>query len=407
MNKYVFLAGLATLSLYGTLPATAAKQVATYAEAKPHIGADGFILFAYADGWDAFSKQRCEKLMADPVIQKAAGGALLIPMPIPEQPDEARKKQQEERLAGLSLPGSHSYPALFFYNNKSQHYATLMGSEVARGEAQPLARLISTRLEAGHKRERLLAEAEKLQGPAKAAKLVKAYQVEGLNWPGKWVANELAKLDPDDRSGARRSWNFSGHGFTGKISGMELKEALAEVDKILKDNAYTDRQKQQACAAALGVLRRKGGNDCAAEFKRYARSMAMYGPETPEGQAAAYVLREWAPGLRYGKGWSPSTLTLDTKPVEMEGPLPIRDAGTYTVTFTYRGGAWALGILAVELYDGKTKVAEDRHEGSAGNNSRNNVYTLKVDKPLKQPRLFISTNMKQRDSSGSITIEKK
>ncbi len=404
MHQFLVPALLAALTLSCSLPATAARVCATYAEAKAHMGADGFILVAYADGWDAFSQQRCEQLMAERCILKAAGQAVLIPMPIPEQPDEARKKQQQELFAGLKLPGAHSYPALFFFNNKAEHYATLCGGCVSRGDAPELARLISARLAAGKERERLLAEAAGLQGSERAARLARAYQVEGLNWPGQWLARELTKLDPQDQSGAVRSWNFNGHGFAKRISALELGAGLAEVDKILADKAFTERQKQQACAAAIGLLRRKGGSSCGAQFKHYAGLMAKYGPETPEGQAAAYVLREWAPGLRYGKGWSSASLSLDTRPVEMEGVLPIREAGTYSVTFTYRSGPVGLSILAVELYDGKTKVAEDRHEGFAGHHSRDNVYTLKLRKPIKEPHLFITTNMDRRDSAGDITI---
>lgn len=67
--------------------------------------------------------------------------------------------------------------------------------------------------------------------------------------------------------------------------------------------------------------------------------------------------------------------------------------------------AW---FMAVELYDGKTKVAEDRHAGSSGHKQSNNVYTLNVSKVVKKPRLYVTFDMEtNRDSYGRITVTKK
>ncbi len=403
--KTLFFPALLTpLLLCAPLPA--AQQMASYAEAKPHIGADGCIFFAYADGWDAHSKQRCEALMADPAILKAARKAILIPLPIPEYADEARKQRQTELCGGLQVPGAPSYPALIFFNHRGQHYATLSGSEVTRGKPAELAALLSRRLAGGRERNRLLAEAEKAQGPARAALLFKAYQIDGLTWGGRDITQQIARLDPKDESGAVRARNFNAYGFAKALDEKELGQALAEVERMLEDKAYTDRQKQLICAAAIGTLRRRGNHEEAQKIRRYAELMAKYAPDTPEGKAAGYVLREWIPALRYSDGWTPAALPIGTTPVELVGPLPIREAGTYTVTFTYSRGPLALSIRAVELYDGRTKVAEDRHDGWAGNQHRNNVYTLTVRNRVKNPHLFITTDMERRDSWGRISIKK-
>ena len=64
-------------------------------------------------------------------------------------------------------------------------------------------------------------------------------------------------------------------------------------------------------------------------------------------------------------------------------------------------------MKAVELYDGDTKVAEDRHDGTTGEKNHKNTYDLKVETPVKNPRLLITFNMNNnRDSYGRISIIK-
>ncbi len=68
------------------------------------------------------------------------------------------------------------------------------------------------------------------------------------------------------------------------------------------------------------------------------------------------ILSDWIPGLRYGNGWNPSCLPEEPRAVEMEGRLPIREAGTYDVTFQYTSGRMMLIVQGVELYDGKITI---------------------------------------------------
>ncbi len=406
MNKYLFTALIAALALYSPQPAQAARKATSYAKAKSGIRADGCIFFAYADGWDTFSKQRCEQLIANPAILKAAGNAVVIPLPIPENPDEARRKKQQKITGDLKIPGAFSYPALIFFDGQEQHCGTLFGSVINSGSTEEIARQVSEYLVKIRERARLLKEAESASGPAKAGLLCKAYLIDGLARPNFDLSKELAQLDPGDSSGARRCWNFDGYAFAANVEEMELEAGLAEVEKVLKDDLYTNRQKQQACTAAIGTLRRKAGIARAADIAHYTSLMEKFDPTTPEAKAASYIRNEWIPSLHYGVGWTPASLPSDTTPVELVGDLPIKEAGSYNVTFTYTGGSQALNIVAVELYDGKMKVSQDRHSGTAGNQHSNNVYTIKANQQVNEPHIFITTDMPQRDSYGKITIEK-
>ncbi len=407
MKTFLFSLFLVSVALLAPMPLQAVAQAQTGAKAKALVKDDGYIIFAYAEGWDAFSEARCKKLMEASAIRKAAGQAVFMPLPIPEQPDEARRKKQEELLGGLKVPGVRSYPALILIDKDGWHYATLMGREVSRGSMAEVAALVADRMKKGKERRRLVAQVEQLEGTARAVPMFKAYQIDGLTWMDKGTVAALRRLDPNNETGVISALDFNGYGFANNIAKNGIQAGMEQVDKMLENPAYTPRQKQQMCAAAIGMLRRQGGLAEAEAMRRYAKLMQKLVPESPEGRAAARILREWIPGLRYGNGWNPSSLPTEPTAVEMEGELPIRAAGTYTVTFQYTSGAMMLIVQGVELYDGKKKVAEDIHRGTSGNNNWQNVYTLTVPKAVKNPRLLIRLGQKERDSYGKITIERK
>ncbi len=395
--------------LLAAQPGLAAEQAANSTQAQKMVKENGYIIFAYADGWDDYSQARCEALMKNGAIRKAAGDAVLMPLPIPERPDEARRRKQDELRGGLNIPGCMSYPALIFLDKEGEHYASLEGRAVARGSEAELAALIEKRVAAGQERARLIAASADatLDGPARARRLFEAYQLEGLTWGGRNLAARLEELDPEDVSGVVRAQRFDAYGFSAKVSAMSVAEGVAEVDKMLADPAYTARQKQLMCAAALGMLRRRGGLAEAEGMRRYAVRMQELVPDSPEGRAAAKILRDWIPGLRYGRGWSPGCIPTSPTPLEMGGELPIREAGEYEVTFQYTRGRMALVVHAVTLCDGACKVAEDVHRGVAGHQPWKNVFILSVPAEVKEPHLFITLGQGDRDSHGNISIRKR
>ncbi len=388
-------------------PAQAVQVVTNGAEAKSMVKEDGYVIFTFADGWDEYSRKACQDLMADDAVRKAAGDAVMMALPYPESPDEERKKKQQELLGGLNVPTPHSFPALVLLDKQGRHYATIFGRPVARVDAAAVAGLLADRMKKWRERVRLLAESEKAaDGAQKARLLFNAYQLEGLSWAGKDFGKRLSKLDPKDSSGVLRAWNFKPYDFAKALNEKSLKDGLAEVEKRLADPVYTPQQKQRICAAAVGLIRRKGGLDDAQTMRKYVKRMKEYAPNTPEGKAADFIMRQWIPGLNYGRGWNPSCIPAKQRELELDGNLPIKDAGNYVVRFNYGSGSMGLTIYAVTLYDGDKKVAEDRHEGFAGRNSKNNAYKLTVPKRVLNPRLMITLGQDKRDSYGKIVIEK-
>ncbi len=384
----------------------AAQVVKNGAEAKKLVKDDGYVFFLYADGWDEYSRKCCETLMTHEAVLKAAGDAVLVPLPYPENPNEARKEQQKQLLDGLDVPTPWSFPALVLLDKEGKYYATIYGTPVARAKADQVAELLSDRIKKGKERRRLLVESANAAAPAQKSRLLyQAYQLDGLSWANDLGA-QLAKVDPQDESGAQRALRFNAYDFAGNIGKNGMAAGLEEAEKMLADDAYSATQKQRICAAVVGMMRRDAGLKDADTMKKYIRRMRDYAPETAEGQAASLIMRDWVPGLSYGKGWSPNCIPLTKETMQMEGKLPITDTGTYLVTFKYEWGGAGLVVFGVELYDGDTKVAEDMHEGFAGNNSNNNVYRLSVPKKLNKPKLMITLGQDNRDTYGKITIEK-
>lgn len=104
-------------------------------------------------------------------------------------------------------------------------------------------------------------------------------------------------------------------------------------------------------------------------------------------------------------GWCPRVLPSNYVAKELHGPLPISRPGTYELTFTYTSGNHALRVLAVELYDGQQIVAQDFHAGQTGHKHLNNSYRLKVHRPVKEPRIFVTFDMtEENDSYGNISL---
>lgn len=375
-------------------------------EAKAKVTDDGYILFAYAETWDTYGKKVVRKLIKSKKVTKAAGSAILLPYAMDQALNEEARKAFQAKWEGLKIPNADNYPALLLLDRNGRHYSTICGPFMIQAEPAKVAKLISERMDAKRKQDELMRQAAEAKGQEKARLLAQACNIKNITRPDNYE-KQLRAADSNDESGAVRQVTFNPWAFVESKIKEEPNAVLAELDTMLADPAYTDDQKQVFCACAIGTLRRIGGPAAAKRMSEYARKLESYGKDTVLGRSAAIAEREWVSKLTYADGWQPEVLPKDFTPVELEGELPISSPGTYTVIFKYRRGRHALFVKAVELYDGDTKVAEDRHDGTTGDKDNKNTYDLKVDTPVKNPRLLITFDMKtKRDSYGRISIIK-
>ena len=408
--KYTLLSLVAAVAM---LPCQAVQYADTYEAAKELVKDDGFIVFAYAEDWDKFSKHVCDKLMESEAVQKAAGEAVFMRAPIPNFMNEERKKADKERFGPMQVGDAPSYPAIIILNKEGKPASIISGAFMRKAQPKKVSKMISERLEGMKKRDALLAQAATAKGIEKAKLLGESTDIPDIT-PydniGR-IAKEISNLDPEDKSGWSRRLKdpFS---FVGEIVGIERdkakgwEQALDKVKEYLKDPVYTTKQKQALHALAIGLLRRHAGLKGQAEIIKHSKELEALDKKSYVGRSAQYAEREWATGFNLSEGWTPAIMQTSPDPVELEGPLPIKAPGTYTITFIYEKGSDAACISAVTLNDGDTKVAEDRHEGFAGKQKNTNTsYKLKVDAPLKNPHLYIEFNQKGKNNSfGHISI---
>lgn len=407
MNKSIKALALALVMLPSL--AVAYPKADTFEQAKTKIKDDGLVVvFVHADGWDKHSKKTVDRMMKDADVSKALKDDVVMTLALPNTWSEKFDARLKERFGKLRVPTPDSIPGINVYTKEGRVLASLSIPFKERKKPAVLAKRIAELKKAHARQSKLMAQAEQASGPEKARLLGEAAFVNGVSRPDN-VQKMIQQADPDNKSGMVQviSLNLP-HYAIGTADTKDWQKSLADVKDLMKNPLFNKEQQQQLCCIAIGLLRRHGGMQHKEEMKKMIARLREIDPDSILGQSAIDAERMWVRELNLVEGWSPQVIPADTTPVEVAGPLPIKGAGTYEVGFTYRKGPHAAYIEAVELYDGATKVAEDRHKGSAGIKHSNNVYTLKVASALKKPRLMVTFNMKQnRDSYGSITVSAK
>ena len=400
---------LLTLALaLAPLTATAYQKAENIDQAKTMVTDDGYAIVMYARDWDKYSKKTAEFMMADPAVTKALGNAVVMTMDVPNVTLKEEHDVNKQRFGNLDLSFPNVYPAIILYDKNGRRLTDIFIPFAERKNPTAIAEKVATAMTAARKQAKLLTQAESAQGVEKARLIGQAASINGINRPNN-VANILKQLDPEDKSGTYQLATLNL--FDTAIQSADTKDweaDLAKMKKLIDNPMLTTDQKQQACCICIGLLRRHGGLARKAELKQMINKLRTLNPDSLLGKSAIDAERMWISELNLIEGWTPSVLPSDATPVELMGELPISAAGTYEVAFTYTKGTEALRIAGVELYDGKKKVAEDRHAGSTGHKHSNNVYSLTVPAAVKNPHLFIIFNMGTKlDSYGRITITKK
>ena len=380
-----------SLAAITLLPAHAAYKVATYEQAQARLNDDGYILFIYGKGWDKRAEKNTSQLYHDATVTKAAGNAAMMLVPLPESMNDAQKEAFSKTMGKLQLPyvhSKHSFPAVVMYDKSGRQYSIIYGPPMVYPDANRIAKMITARRTAKAQQDELMLLADHAQGQERARLLLKAAQVPNLERPDK-IEQLIKAADPEDTAGCLAALKFHNNPVGDKINEMPLPEALAEMDKAITNPLHTVQQKQNACAFAIGMIRRRAGSGGSAAIAHYARVMKDLDPESVLGRSADVVMRDWTGGLQYTRGWSPESLPIQGVPTELLGRLPLGPAGIYRIQFKPTGGDKAI-ISRVAIYDGDNLVAEDARVTSIADNGQAHIYTVTAPNPLSTPRLFIT-----------------
>ena len=403
-----FNTGILALTLAMAPIAMAYQTAENVDQGKAIVTDDGYAIVTYADGWDKYSKKTAERMMADPAVTKALGNAVVMTLPVPNVTSKEEHEVNKQRFGSMDLSFPNVYPAIILYDKNGRRVADICIPYSESKNPTAVAAKVGKAMTGMRKQTELLKKAEAAQGVEKARLLGQASTIAGIKRPDR-VADMIKKADPNDESGMQRIATLNLYATAIESASTKDWEAdLAAMKELMENPLLSTDEKQQACCICIGLLRRHGGLARKAELKAMLAKLRSLDPDSLLGKSADDAERMWISSLNMVEGWSPSVLPTDATPIELEGKLPISAAGTYEVTFTYKKGTEALRIAGVELYDGKKKVAEDRHAGSTGFKHSNNVYTLEVPAAVKEPHLYVIFDMGPKlDSYGRITITRK
>ena len=387
------------------LSARAASQYPTFEQAQQHVTDTGYIVFIYPAGWDKCGEKLCKKLIATESVKTAAGDAALLLAPIYQIRDEKNNAAAKNVMGVLSYPGDMadiSYPAIVFYEKGGRQYATIHGRELMRATPDQVATLVKERLAAKKKQEELLSKSRTATSPDETAKLLlESSRISGIAWPG-GLREDMQAADPGDKHGYLGALNF---GFSPK-QGESMLDFLSRLDAVLAHELYSPWQKQRACAAAIGHIRRSLGTMAGGSLiTKYAKAMHKLDPDSTLGVSAPVVMRDWVRRYHYGQGWSQEIIPSAPIPMLMHD-VPMEKTGTYSVTFKLTTGRDGIRINRLRLMDGERCIAshDSPRDVSWGNTQQ--VYTFTVKTPLKNPALEITYGNPpdKRSSWGDITV---
>ncbi len=405
MKKTFFLSLAASLLVTMAAPAQAAQQFSTIEAAKQKVSDAGYILFIYPEGWDRYGEKLCKKLIADKGVQQAADDAALILAPIYQNRTEKNNARAKSVMGHLGYPhdmADISYPALVFYEKDGRQYASLHGEPLMTASTAEVAELVKQRREARKLQQSLLDKSGATQDTGEKARLVlAAARVDGVEWPNQ-LKETLRKIDPEDKHGCLAALNF---GF-GPQNNESMEAFMKRLDAALENKLLTPWQKQRACAAAIGHIRRSYGSMAGGPLIiKYAKAMKKLDPDSALGLSAPVVIRDWVREYRYGQGWSDQIIPAAPIPMLMHD-VPMNKPGTYNVTFKLKTGRDGITINRLRLMDGETCIAADENVRHVTWGNTEQTYTFKVKSSLKKPMLEITYGNApdKRSTWGDITI---
>lgn len=302
MKKTLYLLLLAA-GLLLPLPVQAAKQYKTQAEAAAAVTGDGYILFVYAKGWDRFSEQHCQKVIAAPEVQQAAGNAALILAPFYQYATEAERSAQSDIWGALVEPRANSmetYPCLLLYDKNGYLYGRVQGTVLLRGSMAEIGADIKAKIDAKRKQEEIMKKADAASGVEKAKLIAEACTFDNIEWPDN-ARRMVKEADPSDQSGMVRRLHFDGWALAQKYCGSDSDGGLnlgegptvKAMEDMMKDEAYTPEQKQVMHAIIIGTLRRSNAAGNKSTIRQHANEMKRLNPESNLGVTVDQIMKIW------------------------------------------------------------------------------------------------------------------
>lgn len=407
MIKHIVLSALIASVSLSPLPCAAATQVQDGDAALAKAGKDGIIIFTYAEGWDKFSKQLALKYMASDAIKRASGDAALLALPCYDGSPADQAEKLASTLGELKVPTVLSYPAIIILDAKGRHASTIQGRDMTAYTTESVAKILAARLKDLKQQNELIEQAEKASGPAKAKLLGKAATMPNMVAPPDHL-KQIKEADPEDVSGVTRGLTTDEWKISAQVAELKsIEEMIPFVEEVLADELYSTKVKQTAILRLIAQWRTMGTRDQLGLMRKYAQKVIDLDDSNYHANSAKYMQEYWLRAFTVKSGWFQGMIPADDREVRMEGDIPIKEVGNYTITIKHTGGRYALTVTGMYLYDGDKLIAKDEHVGVAGDRPKATVYSFNVTSKLSKPGLGFKFDQGNKSASeGQFIIEK-
>ncbi len=379
----------------------AAEEVRSYEEARARVGEDGWVLLCYGADWDRIYDEKWMRRQAS--IRTACGNALMMYVPVWQNPNEEQRQQTEAQLRGIEL-GERPYPTLpcaILLDAQGHPYKVVSGEEFRTNVAGVIRNAqaqLRTRCE-------LLRQAELETGVVRAQTLGRIWRLSIAPPPG--LRAMMAQADPEDAANIASISPFDVWAFAQHVHALPWEQAKAELERMQK-MPLSNEEKQALLAIRMGCVHFFLQAAAAREVKELSAAINALGVSTPLAKASVRAARNWGTGLSLATGWRHGQLPRVKAPCEFEGAYYLSKPGSYRLTFNAGEGNDIVRVCAVSLYDGERLVAQDEHpcEIKYGEATIGNEYTLRVENELMNPRVKITFDQRNGiDTSGGITVQ--
>ncbi len=387
------------LAVLGTL-AWSAEEVATYAQGLERVGEDGWVLLCHSADWDSSHDEQWLRRQSS--VRSSCGNALVLYVPIYQNPTPEQQAAQEDMLRGASveLHKLDSVPCALLLDQDGRPYATVSGDAFTQNAASHI-REAQAQLRT---RCNLLRQAAMEEGSQKAQTLSRIWRLSITPPPN--LKQRMLQADPEDSAGIAEWSPFDPWKLAERIRTLPWQEAMNELDRI--DRAQLSKEERQAVLAIrMSCIYHHLGAAGSQEIRKLATECTALAPASPLGKAARRAASLWGNKLKLSTGWNVGQLPTLPAECEIAETQVMAQAGEFRIGIVPIKGKSPVRVTRVTLYDGSTKVSEDAHSCClrAGETLEHHEYMLFVREAPAHPRLVIAFDQQgEQDSMGLFTL---
>ncbi|MGN0820185.1 MAG: hypothetical protein ACI4OX_00175 [Akkermansia sp.] len=251
---FLFLAAAAWCS--------ALMAASEYESTLSRAGRKPVVLFCYGVDFDKNGPAVREAFIGKKGIAPALKGAILLEVPVYQNPDEKQKKEWEKLMGNKSLPGGiWSYPCLAVVDGRGNLRGIVQSAEEMKSPETACAALRKL-VKAFDEQEALLAKAQTASGTRRPKLVARAADVP-IMLPADLRSSRRRRANDrpmKDTIGLEKRLKFDPLAVVTKLQPLKPAEANTYIRRLMLQGCYSRLQRQEMMAAYAGHLRRSGAS---------------------------------------------------------------------------------------------------------------------------------------------------